>query len=226
MQISILSLFPRAVRPYLDSSILGRAQVRGLIKIETIDLRDYAEGRHRVVDDIPYGGGAGMVLKPEPLVRAVRALKQEGSRVVLLSPQGRTLNQAAAVRLSEYGHLILVCGHYRGVDERVLDLVIDEEISIGDYVLSGGEVPALVLADAVARMVPGVVTDSESSNGDSFMDGFLDHPHFTRPENFEGLRVPGILRSGNHGKIREYRSGERLRQTQSKRPDLVEARKS
>lgn len=222
MEFSILTLFPDALSPYLDSSILGRAQTRGLIKINVVDIRNYAAGRHRVADDQPYGGGPGMILKPEPLVKAARAAKTPNSRTLLLSPQGKTLDQAGVLRLSECPHLILLCGHYRGVDERVLDLVVDEEISIGDYVLSGGEAAAMVVTDAVARMVPGVVTDPNSAKADSFMDGLLDHAHYTRPADFEGIQVPEVLRSGNHRKIEAFRQQQRIERTKAKRPDLAE----
>jgi len=222
MEFSILTLFPDALSPYLDSSILGRAQTRGLIKINVIDIRNYAAGRHRVADDQPYGGGPGMILKPEPLVKAARAAKTPNSRTLLLSPQGKTLDQPGIQKLAQVPHLILLCGHYRGVDERVLDLVVDEEISIGDYVLSGGEVAAMVVTDAVARMVPGVVTDPESAEADSFMDGLLDHAHYTRPADFEGIQVPEVLRSGNHKEIEAFRQQQRIERTKEKRPDLAE----
>lgn len=222
MEFSILTLFPDALSPYLDSSILGRAQTRGLIKINVVDIRNYAAGRHRVADDQPYGGGPGMILKPEPLVKAARAAKTPNSRTLLLSPQGKTLNQAGILKLSQIPHLILLCGHYRGVDERVLDLVVDEEISIGDYVLSGGEAAAMVVTDAVARMVPGVVADPDSVTADSFMDGLLDHAHYTRPADFEGIQVPEVLRSGNHREIKAFRQQQRIERTRAKRPDLAE----
>lgn len=222
MEFSILTLFPDALSPYLDSSILGRAQTRGLIKINVVDIRNYAAGRHRVADDQPYGGGPGMILKPEPLVKAARAAKTPNSRTLLLSPQGKTLNQAGVLKLSQIPHLILLCGHYRGVDERVLDLVVDEEISIGDYVLSGGEAAAMVVTDAVARMVPGVVADPDSVTADSFMDGLLDHAHYTRPADFEGIQVPEVLRSGNHREIKAFRQQQRIERTRAKRPDLAE----
>ena len=220
MRISILTLFPRALRPFLRASILGRAQDAGLLRLDVLDLRDQALDRHRTADDTPYGGGPGMVLKAEPVVRAVRAVRTPESKVILMSPQGEKFGQTLAKELAGEKHLILVCGHYRGLDERARDLVVDREISVGDYVLSGGEAAALVVADAVGRTVPGVVGDAGSAEADSFMDGDLDHASYTRPEEFEGLRVPEALLSGDHARIQAYRNRERRERTLSRRPDL------
>jgi tRNA (guanine37-N1)-methyltransferase len=224
MRIDIITLFPGIFSGPLQESILARAQAKGLVEIRVVNLRDSAGGRHRVTDDYAFGGGGGMVLKPEPLFTCVEALKGPGARVILLDPQGERFTQAVAQRLARESHLILLCGHYEGVDERVRRHLADEEISIGDYVLTGGELPALVVADAVIRLLPGVLGDEEAPDQDSFADGFLEHPQYTRPQEFRGLRVPEILLSGDHARIARWRRAMALWRTWQRRPDLLEAR--
>jgi tRNA (guanine37-N1)-methyltransferase len=192
------------------------------VTIRAVNLRDYAEGRHRVTDDTPFGGGGGMILKPEPLARAVEALRTPTAKVILLDPQGERFTQAVARRLAREDHVILVCGRYEGVDERVREQFIDEEISIGDYILTGGELPALVVLDAVVRLVPGVLGNEEAAAHDSFQRGLLEGPQYTRPEEFRGWRVPEILLSGNHKKIERWRRHQMLWRTFTRRPDLLE----
>jgi tRNA (guanine37-N1)-methyltransferase len=222
MRIDVVTLFPGIVETPIRESILGRAQVKGSVTINVVNLRDYAEGRHRVTDDTPFGGGGGMILKPEPLVRAVEALRSARAKVILLDPQGIPFTQAHARRLASEQHLILLCGRYEGVDERVRELVVDEEISIGDYVLTGGELPALVVIDATVRLIPGVLGNEGASANDSFHDGLLEGPQYTRPEEFRGKRVPEILLSGNHQKIREWRRRAMLWRTFTRRPELLD----
>ena len=222
LSVEVLTLFPRMVRVPLEESILGKAQQGGLLRATVTDIRGYAEGRHRVTDDVPYGGGAGMVMKPEPLVAAIEdARKREaGARVVLLSPQGRRFTQAVAQEYAR-GPLILVCGRYEGVDERVLRW-IDEELSLGDFVLTGGEVAALAVVEAVARLQPGVLGNEESARHESFgAAGLLEGPQYTRPPEFRGLRVPDILLSGDHAKIAQWRHEQALSRTRERRPDLL-----
>lgn len=204
-----------------EESIVKRAVDRGLLDIRVHNLRDYAEGRHQVVDDYPYGGGVGMVLKPDPVYAAVDSVRSEGARVVLLSAQGRLLTQAAAGELSRLAHLVLVCGHYEGVDERVAQGLADDEISIGDYVLTGGEIPAMVVCDAVVRLIPGVLGAAESARDESFADGLLEYPHYTRPPDFRGAAVPEVLLSGNHAKVAEWRRAQSLLRTLRRRPELL-----
>jgi tRNA (guanine37-N1)-methyltransferase len=221
-RFEVVTLFPRMFRGPLEESILGRAQARGLIRVAVHDLRDFTRDRHRVVDDTPYGGGAGMVLKPEPLVAAVEALNAAGSAlVILLTPQGELFTQGLAARLAGHDHLILVCGRYEGFDERVAITLGARQVSVGDYVLTGGELPALVVIDAVARLVPEVLGDADSARQDSFATGLLDHPQYTRPPVFRGLAVPEALLSGDHGRIRRWRRKEALRRTRARRPDLL-----
>ncbi len=230
MTFDIVTIFPEVVRTALAAGVVGRAAEGGVLDVNVHDLRAFTTDRHRVVDDVPYGGGPGMVLKPEPVVRAlaaVRIARQEACRVLLTSPQGTRLTQAVAQRLRLDAHLVVVCGRYEGVDERVRSQV-DEEISIGDYILSGGEWPALVIVDAVARLVPGVVGDERSVQEESFSRGLLDHPHYTRPAAFalEGgttLKVPDVLLSGNHAEIRRWRKREAVARTLTLRPDLLAA---
>ncbi|MDE2180065.1 MAG: tRNA (guanosine(37)-N1)-methyltransferase TrmD [candidate division NC10 bacterium] len=218
----ILTLFPGFFQGPLSESILKRAQQRGIVRITVHDLRSYARDRHAVVDDRPYGGGAGMVLKPEPILEAVASLRQESETyLVLLTPQGRPFRQAIAQELAEHQHLLLVCGRYEGFDERVRDLLSPDEISIGDYVLTGGELPALVLLDAVVRLIPGALGDEDSARYDSFVDALLDFPHYTRPQSVQGLAVPDVLLSGDHERIRRWRRKEALRRTRVRRPDLL-----
>ncbi len=228
MTLDIVTIFPAMVEPTLQAGVVGRAIASGTLDVKVRDLRDFTTDRHRVVDDVPYGGGPGMVLKPGPIFRALDAIEAERGRpltVLLMSPQGRRLTQAVARELSEAPHLVLVCGRYEGVDERV-HARVDGELSIGDYVLSGGELPALVVADAVARLVPGVVGDDQSVEHDSFSRGLLDHPQYTRPAEIAGaageaLRVPDVLLSGNHAEIRRWRKRAAVGRTLERRPDLL-----
>jgi tRNA (guanine37-N1)-methyltransferase len=222
----IVTIFPAMIRQALADGVVGRAIERGTLDVAIHDLRDFTTDRHRVVDDVPYGGGPGMVLKPEPIFRALDAIAEqrgvplETMSTVLMSPQGTSFTQAEAVRLSRAAHVVLLCGRYEGVDERVRAKVA-EELSIGDYVLSGGELPALVVIDAVARHVPGVVGDDQSVADDSFSRGLLDFPHYTRPAEVGTLRVPDVLLSGNHAEIRRWRKRESLSRTLERRPDLL-----
>jgi tRNA (guanine37-N1)-methyltransferase len=228
MRIDILTLFPEMFSGFLEHSILGRAREAGSLSLRLVQWRDYALDKHRVVDDAPYGGGAGMVLKCEPLFRAVRDLKAPDerppeTRVVYLTPQGRLFNQDIARELAaETRHLILVCGRYEDVDFRAREALFDDEISIGDYVLTGGELPAAIVCDAVARLLPGVLGNEDSALHDSHMDGVFDHPHFTRPEVFEGVPVPPVLLSGHHAKLTAWRREQALRNTLRTRPDLIQ----
>lgn len=222
MKIDIVTLFPRIFEGPLQESILGRARARGLVEIGVVNLRDWAEGRHRVTDDYPFGGGGGMVLKPEPLFACVEALRGPGSRVILLDPRGRPFRQDVAGELAKVEHLILLCGRYEGVDERVREHLADDEISIGDYVLTGGELPALVVTDAVVRLLPGALGDEEAPAKDSFGAGLLEGPHYTRPEEFRGRRVPLVLLSGDHARIRKWRRLRALWSTWRRRPELLE----
>jgi tRNA (guanine37-N1)-methyltransferase len=225
MRCDILTLFPEMVSPVLDASIMKRGRAKGLLEIRVVNLRDYAEGRHKVADDYPYGGGAGMLLKPEPVFRALDALRddEDEMRVLLMSPQGRPFTQAMAHEFAhEQRRLVFICGHYEGIDERVRLGIAPEEISIGDFVLTGGELAALVILDAAARLIPGVLGDAQSALADSFVGSLLDHPHYTRPPEFRGLEVPEVLLSGDHQAIEGWRRAEALRNTLTKRPDLLE----
>jgi len=223
--VDILTLFPRACAGYLGESILGKAQEAGLLEARVRDVREHAAGKHKVTDDAPYGGGAGMVMKPEPLTEAIEAARARlpGAWVVLTSPRGERLDQALARRLAGHGKLILVCGRYEGVDERVMKAV-DMEISVGDFVLTGGELAALCVVDAAARLVPGVLGNEASAGAESFAgeDGLLEHPHYTRPPEYRGMRVPEVLLSGDHRRIERWRRREALRATQARRPDLFQ----
>jgi tRNA (guanine37-N1)-methyltransferase len=224
MKFDIVTIFPRMVEAGLAEGVVSRGIERGLLDLKVHDLREHTTDRHRSVDDVPYGGGPGMVMKPEPLVKAVEAIRRDRGQpeaVVLLSPQGRQFTQAEAVRLSGLTHVVLLCGRYEGMDERVRELVATEELSIGDYVLSGGELPALVIVDAVSRLVPGVVGDAGSVEGDSFSRGLLDYPHYTRPAEFLGRSVPDVLLSGHHAEVRKWRKRAALARTMSRRPDLL-----
>ena len=224
MKFDIVTIFPAMVRAALGEGIIGRAIARGVLDVRVHDLRDFTTDRHRVVDDQPFGGGPGMVLKPEPLFRAVDAIRDERgepSAVVLTSPDGPTFSHVAAERLSGLGHVVILCGRYEGVDERVRLHLATEEISIGDYVLSGGELPALVIVDAVGRFVPGVVGDGESVARDTFARGLLDFAQYTRPAEFRGMPVPPVLLSGHHAEIERWRRREALRRTLERRPELV-----
>jgi tRNA (guanine37-N1)-methyltransferase len=221
MEISILSLFPEYFRGPFDVSMLKRAREAGHLEIRYVDIRDFAENKHARVDDRPFGGGPGMVLCPGPVVRAIRSVRKSSSRVVYLSPQGSLLTAAKSQELAKYEHLILLCGHYEGVDERVLEAEIDEEISIGDYVLTNGCAAAIVLIDAMARFIPGVIGHPDAVQEDSFQGGIFDSPHYTRPENFEGKEVPPVLLGGNHAEIRKWRKTQALNKTRRVRPDLL-----
>lgn len=223
MKFDVLTLFPAMCHSPFADSILGKAVARGLIGIEAHNLRDWAEGRHKVTDDTPYGGGDGMVMKPEPVARALAELKrtQPASRVILVTPQGTPFCQREAVALARQEGLIFVCGRYEGFDERIRSLV-DAEYSIGDFVLTGGELAAMVMIDAVARLVPGVLGSAGSAQDDSFSDGLLEYPQYTRPAEFAGQRVPEVLLSGNHAEIARWRRREQLRRTLARRPDLLE----
>lgn len=229
MRIDVLTLFPEMFVPVTTSSILKRANEKGLLEVHLTNIRDYAFDKHRVVDDYPFGGGAGMVMKAEPIVLAVEDVLQRArgagvvkSRVILMSPAGAVFKQARAQELSQFEHLVFICGHYEGIDFRVNQLVVDEEISIGDYVLTGGELPAMVVIDCVARLLPGVLGSDESSAEESFSEeGLLEYPHYTRPREFRGLSVPEVLLSGNHKEITKWRRGCSLKRTIERRPDLV-----
>src|SRR5262245_32186157 len=231
MRCEVLTLFPDMVRPVLGQSILKRAQERGLLHVNIRNLRDYTLDRHKVVDDVPYGGGAGMVMKAEPILRALEQLQadyaetSEQIRVLYPSPHGRPFTQAYAKNLAvDPRRLVILCGHYEGVDERVRLALHPEEISLGDYVVTGGELPALVLIDAAARLVPGVLGDSESIVEESFTDALLEYPHYTRPAEIRGMAVPEVLLSGHHEAIRLWRRKEALRSTYERRPDLLQDR--
>ena len=224
MKFSIVTIFPGMVETYLGASILKRAMDKGLITVNVHNLRDYTTDRHNTTDDYPYGGGAGMVMKPEPFFRITDSLwpVKEERKIVLLGPQGRPFTQDIAGELSkEKREIVFLCGRYEAIDERVNECLADDEISIGDYVLTGGELPALVIIDAVARLVPGVLGDCRSSEDDSFSRGLLDYPHFTRPESFRGMSVPAVLMSGNHREISRWRKKQSLKVTYEKRPDLI-----
>lgn len=218
----LLSLFPEYFQGPLTESMLMRGRKKGILDIRLIDIRDFSDNRWKRVDDRPFGGGPGMVLMAEPVAKAIRSVKSDNAHVIYLSPQGSKLSAAKCRSLAEYEHLILLCGHYEGVDERVLQTEVDEEISIGDYVLTNGCLPALVLLDAVARFVPGIIGHEEAVNQDSFEQGLLDCPHYTRPVEFEGLKVPEILLSGDHQKIAEWRRMAAWEKTRRVRPDLGE----
>ena len=223
MHFDILTLFPEMFTGPLEASILGKAQQSGLVSVDVWNIRDYAFDRHKIVDDTPYGGGAGMVLKADVLVRAIEAVQGDSKApVIYLSPQGKVFDQQTAAELAELPHVILLSGHYEEIDERVRTHWVDVELSIGDYVLTGGELPAMVVVDAVTRLLPGVLGDESSHQQDSFQHGLLDHPHYTRPAEFRGLQVPEVLLSGHHGHIRRYRLKESLRRTMLRRPDLLE----
>ena len=222
----VVTIFPELVASVGEWGILRRAQESGHLRLRPVNLRDFAFDRHRTVDDYPYGGSSGMLLKPEPLFRAVESLKNAAEhpvRVILLTPQGVPLTQNVCERLSLEPHLVLLCGRYKGVDERIVDAYVDEEISVGDYVLSGGELPALVLLEALVRLLPGALSDADSALRDSFTDGLLDAPHYTRPAEWEGRRVPDVLLSGDPKKIDVWQRREALRRTWERRPELLQS---
>jgi tRNA (guanine37-N1)-methyltransferase len=226
LRIDVLTIFPALFEPFARESMVGIACQRGKATLRTHDLRDWTSDRHRTVDDAPYGGGPGMVMKPEPLVAAIEALAGEKgpgrkARVVLLSPRGRRLDQERVEALARDEHLVLVCGRYEGVDQRVIDLAVDEEISIGDYVLSGGEVAAMAIIEATTRLLPGVLGNPESTGWESFREGLLEGPQYTRPAEFRGRRVPEVLLSGDHGKVAAWRRAQAEAETRRRRPDLL-----
>ena len=222
LQIDIVTIFPRMLDSILGESILKRAQEAGLVQIRCVNLRDFATGAHLTTDDRPYGGGPGMVMKPEPVFKAVDALRRPESKVILMTPQGEPFKQTTAMALSKEAHLIFLCGHYEGVDHRVEEHLADELISIGDYVLTGGELGAMVISDAVARMVPGVLGDAGSAATDSFYEPILEYPQYTKPAEYNGWKVPDVLLSGHHANIARWRRKEALRRTMAYRPDLLE----
>lgn len=223
MRIDILSLFPEAFQGPLNVSILKRAQEKGLFSVNFIDIRDFAEGKHRRVDDRPYGGGPGMVMMPGPCIKAIRSVKTADSLVVYLSPQGEILKAEKCAEMAKASHLILLCGHYEGIDQRVIEEEVDEIISIGDYVLTNGCLPAMVLLDSVVRFIPGVLGHEQAAEKDSFQGGFLEGPQYTRPEEFEGKRIPEILLSGNHKEIEKWRKSQSIKITRQVRPELIGA---
>lgn len=225
-RIFVITPFPHLVEAVTGESILRRARDKGLVSYEVMDLRDDAQGRYRQLDDYPFGGGTGMVMMAEPILKAVDRAKEEMGeddvRVVYPSPQGKLLSQDRARDLSQARGLIFVCGHYKGIDERVCEAVVTDEISIGDYILTGGELPAMVIIDSIVRLIPGVLSDGESAETDSFSHELLDHPHYTRPEDVRGMRVPDVLLSGHHGRIEAWRRAQREFRTRERRPDLWE----
>jgi len=219
MKIKILSLFPEIIDSFFTSSIMAKAVEKGLVEYSLINIRDFAEDKHKTCDDAPYGGGAGMVLKPEPLAAALDSVGGSFKRVVYPSPSGIKFDQNQAKRLVGYDELIFICGRYEGIDQRIIDTYVDEEISIGDYVISSGEISTLVIIDSIYRLLEGVIS-KDSLVEESFTDGLLEYPHYTRPSDFRGLLVPDVLLSGNHAKINEWRSSERIRKTRENRPDI------
>ncbi|OQX52765.1 MAG: tRNA (guanosine(37)-N1)-methyltransferase TrmD [Candidatus Cloacimonas sp. 4484_209] len=221
MKIDVLTIFPDIFFSPLRNSIIKKAIDMGAVQINIYNLRDFTTDNAKTTDDYPFGGGPGMIMKIEPVFNALKAIKMPESKVILLSPQGKRFNQYIAVDISKSEHIILICGRYKGVDERIREYLIDDEISIGDYITSGGEIPALVIIDAISRLVPGVLGNFESAQSDSFVSGRLDAPYYTRPREFEGMVVPDVLLSGNHKKIEEWREKEALKKTIVKRPDLL-----
>lgn len=229
MRFHVLTLFPEMVMDGLNTSIIGRAMAKGVIELETVNIRDYATNKHQKVDDYPYGGGAGMVMQAEPVYLSYKAVtdKIESSsgkkpRVIYLTPQGNVFNQKMAEELSKEEDLIFLCGHYEGIDERVLEMIVTDNVSIGDYVLTGGELPAMVMIDTISRLVDGVLNNDDSAKYESFADNRLEYPQYTRPEEFMGRKVPPVLLSGDHKKIAMWREEESLKRTKERRPDLLE----
>ncbi len=229
MQFEVFTLLPEVFIPYLDSSILKRASERGLIRVNVHNIREYTHDKHHVTDDTPYGGGGGMVMKPEPVFEAVESVMGQNTiqtqgmpvPIILLTPQGRVFSQRVAEELSQYERAALICGRYEGVDERIREHLVTDEISIGDYVLTGGELPALILIDAVSRLIPGVLGDPTGAEDDSHSMGLLEYPHYTKPAEFRGWKVPEVLQSGNHAKIDQWRREQSLLRTFKKRPDML-----
>lgn len=224
MRIDVITIFPEVIRSLTEFSIIKRARENQVITVNPVDLRDFTTDKHRSVDDYPYGGGAGMVLKPEPLFRAVEHLSTQGppDEIIVMSPGGKTFSQGMARSLAAYRHLVLICGHYEGIDQRVLDNLATIELSIGDYILTGGELPAMVIVDAVTRLLPGALGNQDSAEQESFETGLLEHPQYTRPANYMGLEVPDVLLSGNHQEIERWRRDMALARTRAKRPELLE----
>lgn len=224
MKIDVLTLFPEFFDALKAYSIVGRALERGVFSFSAINIRDFSKDKHKRVDDYPFGGGPGMVMKPEPIYDALLSIKNEDSYVIYLSPQGNKYNQEMAKMLSNKKHIILLCGHYEGIDNRIIENCVDMELSIGDYVLTGGEIPAMVIVDSIVRLLPGVLSSEESYIDESHYNGLLEYPQYTRPREFNGLKVPDILLSGNHEKIDKWRKYQSLRNTYLKRPDLLKKR--
>jgi tRNA (guanine37-N1)-methyltransferase len=223
MRFDVITIFPELIQEAISHSIPGRAIKAGLVEVVTHDLRDYTDDKHKSVDDTPYGGGAGMIFKPEPLAKAIEDVKGESEApVIYMTAEGRRLNQESANVFSLQEHVILLCGHYRGIDERIRERYVTDELSIGDYVLSGGELPALVVMDAVIRLIPGAIGDAESALDDSFQNGLLDAPWYTRPRTFDGMEVPEVLLNGDHKKITTWREDQALKRTRERRPDLLD----
>ena len=223
IEFNIVTIFPEMFKASLNESILKKAQEKSLFKINLFNLRDFAEGKHKVTDDYPYGGGGGMIMKPESIVKAIESINDEkpNSKVILMTPQGKTLNHAYAKALSKVRSWIIICGHYEGVDERVRQHFVDEEISIGDYILTGGEIPAMVLTDVMVRYIPGVIGGEKAVENDSFINSLLEYPQYTRPANFRGLQVPEVLLSGNEKHIKDWHHKQALKRTFERRPDLL-----
>lgn len=222
MIIDVLSLFPDFIENFSNWSMIGIGVEKNLFKLNSVNIRDFSTNKHKKVDDYPFGGGPGMVMTPDPIVRAINSVKKENSRVIYLSPQGRVLDQELALELSREEHLVLLCGHYEGIDNRVIENYIDEEISIGDYILTGGELPAMVLIDTVVRLLPGLLSSEESYMEESHYNGLLEHSQYTRPREYDGYGVPDVLLSGNHKEIEIYRKRNSLENTLNKRPDLLD----
>jgi tRNA (guanine37-N1)-methyltransferase len=221
LQVDIVTIFPGMLDGFLGESMLKRAAKAGRVRFRVIQLRDFTHDRHRTTDDRPYGGGPGMVMKPEPIVEAVESVRTPGARVVLMSPQGRRFDQAMARDLAQAAHLILICGHYEGVDERVREALVTDEVSVGDFILTNGVLPAAMVADAVVRLRPGVLGADDATTEESFNEGLLEYPQYTRPEEFRGMRVPEVLLSGDHERIRAWRTEQARARTRERRPDLI-----
>ena len=230
MRIDVLTIFPKMFDSVLGESIIKRARGKGVVEINIIDLRLFSTDKHRKVDDKPFGGGPGMVMNAEPFFEAVNYIRKKTkdsrlkTRTILLSPKGRRFNHGLAKKLSKYEHMVLLCGHYEGIDERVTSHLADEELSIGDFVLTGGELPAMVIIDSVVRLLPGALGDNDSSKNESFSENLLEYPHYTRPADYKGMKVPDVLLSGDHEKIKEWRKKEAVKATKKKRPDLMNAK--
>lgn len=221
MKISIITLFPEVFEPILNASILKRAQKKGLVEYELINLRPFGEGIHQIIDDKPYGGGVGLIFKADILAKAILSVQKPHSKVLLTSASGTPYKQQQAWELSKLEHIIIICGHYEGIDQRLIDKYVDLEISIGDFVLTGGEIPAMAIVDSITRLIPGVLEKSEATEKESFEGNLLEHPHYTRPEEFEGEKVPEVLISGHHQKVDEWRKQKSLEKTKKVRPDLL-----